>query len=46
MESNKIHSKKRIVLNILFADLKKFSRILNDIFRNKLKKYNKVSDIV
>jgi DDE superfamily endonuclease len=46
MESNKIHSKKRIVIEHTICRLKKFSRILADIFRNKLKKYNKVSDIV
>jgi hypothetical protein len=45
MESNKIHSKKRIVIEHTICKLKKY-RILADIFRNKLRKYNKVSDIV
>jgi hypothetical protein len=26
--------------------LKKYSRIMSDIFRNKLRKYNKISDVV
>jgi hypothetical protein len=45
---NKSHSKKRIVIeHTTICRLKKFNRILaSDIFRNKLKKYNKVSDIV
>jgi hypothetical protein len=42
---NKIHSKKRIVIEHTICRLKKF-RILADVFRNKLRKYNKVSDIV
>ena len=44
-EHNKIHSKKRIVIEHTICRLKKY-RILADIFRNKLRKYNKVSDIV
>jgi len=44
-EYNRIHSKKRIVIEHTICRLKKF-RILADVFRNKLKKYNKVSDIV
>jgi hypothetical protein len=44
-EYNRIHSKKRIVIAHTIYRLKKF-RILNDIFRNKLRKYNKVPDIV
>ena len=44
-EYNKIHSKKRIVIEHTICRLKKF-RILADVFRNKLRKYNKVSDIV
>jgi hypothetical protein len=42
---NRIHSKKRIVIEHTICRLKKY-RIMNDLFRNKLKKYNKVSDIV
>ena len=44
-EYNSIHSKKRIVIEHTICRLKKY-RILTDVFRNKLKKYNKVSDIV
>jgi hypothetical protein len=44
---NKNHSKKRIVIEHTICRLKKFSRILaSDIFKNKLRKYNKISDIV
>ncbi len=42
---NVIHSKKRIVVEHTICRLKKY-RIMNDIFRNKLRKYNRVSDIV
>ncbi len=44
-EFNKIHSKKRVVIEHTICRVKKY-RIMNDMFRNKLKKYNKVSDIV
>jgi hypothetical protein len=44
-ETNKSHSKKRIVVEHTICKLKKY-RILVDIFGNKLKKHNKVSDIV
>ncbi len=44
-EYNKIHSKKRVVVEHTIRRLKKY-RILADVFRNKLRKYNKVSDIV
>jgi hypothetical protein len=44
-EYNKIHSKKRIIVEHIISRLKKY-RIMSDIFRNKLRKYNKVSDIV
>ncbi|MER5175713.1 MAG: transposase family protein, partial [Candidatus Nitrosocosmicus sp.] len=40
-----IHSKKRIVVEHTICRLKKY-RIMSDIFRNKLRKYNKISDIV
>ena len=42
---NKIHSRKRIVIEHTICRLKKY-RIQSDIFRNKLRKYDKVSDIV
>ncbi len=44
-EYNKLHSKKRIVIEHTICRLKKY-RIMNDIFRNRLRKYDKVSDIV
>ena len=42
---NKNHSRKKIVIEHTICRLKKY-RIMSDIFRNKLRKYNKVSDIV
>ena len=45
MESNINHSKKRIKIEHAICRLKKY-RIFADIFRNKLRKYNQVSDIV
>ncbi len=44
-EYNVIHSKKRIVVEHTICRLKKY-RIMNDIFRNKLRNYNRISDIV
>ena len=44
-EYNKNHSRMRIVIEHTICRLKKY-RILSDVFRNKLRKYNKVSDIV
>lgn len=44
-EYNKIHSKKRIVIEHTICKLKKY-RIIREVFRNKLKRYDKVSDIV
>ncbi|MER5176069.1 MAG: transposase family protein [Candidatus Nitrosocosmicus sp.] len=44
-EYNRIHSKKRIVVEHTISRLKKY-RIQSDVFRNKLRKYKKVSDIV
>ncbi len=44
-EYNKNHSKKRIIVEHTISRLKKY-RIMSDIFRNKLRKYNKVTDIV
>ncbi len=42
---NTIHAKKRIMVEHTICRLKKY-RIMNDIFRNKLRKYNKMSGIV
>jgi len=42
---NQEHVKKRIMIEHVICRLKKY-RIFADVFRNKLKKYNKVSDIV
>jgi hypothetical protein len=39
-EYNKNHSKKRIVIEHTICRLKKY-RIMSDIFRNRLRKYNK-----
>jgi hypothetical protein len=44
-EYNKIHSKKRIIVEHTISRLKKY-RIMSNIFRNKLRKYNRMSDIV
>jgi hypothetical protein len=44
-ECNKSHSRKRIVIEHTICKMKKY-RILADIFRNKLRKYNGISDIV
>jgi hypothetical protein len=45
-EYNQYHSKKRIVIeHTIICRLKKY-RIQSEIFRNKLRKYDKVSDIV
>ena len=44
-EYNKNHSAKRIVIEHAICRIKKY-RIMNDVFRNRLRKYNRVSDIV
>ena len=44
-ERNKSHSRKRIVVEHTICRMKKH-RIMGDIFRNRLRKYNRVSDIV
>jgi hypothetical protein len=44
-EYNKNHSRKRIVIEHTICKLKKY-RIFADLFRNRLRKYDKVSDIV
>ena len=45
VEYNRIHAKKRIVVEHTICQFKKY-RIMSDIFRNKLRKYNRISDIV
>jgi hypothetical protein len=45
IEFNTIHSKKRIIVGHAICRMKKY-RIMSDTFRNKLRKYNKISDIV
>ena len=44
-EYNRNHSAKRIVVEHAICRIKKY-RIMNDVFRNKLRKYDKTSDIV
>jgi len=44
-ECNKSHSRKRIVIEHTICRMKKH-RIMSDIFRNRLRNYDKVSDIV
>ena len=44
-EYNMNHSKKRIVIEHTICRLKKY-RIMSQIFRNKLRKYDRISDIV
>jgi len=44
-ERNKSHSRKRMVIEHTICRMKKY-RIMGDIFRNRLRKYNRVSDIV
>jgi hypothetical protein len=44
-EYNRNHSARRVVIEHAICRIKKY-RIMNDVFRNRLTKYNKVSDIV
>jgi hypothetical protein len=44
-ETNKNHSKRRIVIEHTICRVKKY-RIMSEVFRNKLRKYDKISDIV
>lgn len=44
-ECNQNHSRKRMVIEHTICRLKKY-RIMGDTFRNRLRKYNRVSDIV
>jgi len=44
-EYNRNHSVKRIVIEHTIARLKKY-RIMNDVFRNRLRKYDRMSDVV
>jgi hypothetical protein len=44
-EYNRNHSAKRIVIEHTICRIKKY-RIMNDVFRNRLRKYDRISDIV
>ncbi len=44
-EYNKDHSKRRIIIEHTICRIKKY-RIMNDVFRNRLRKYDRISDIV
>ena len=44
-ECNQNHSKKRIVIEHTICRMKKY-RIMSNVFRNRLRNYDKVSDIV
>ena len=44
-EYNRDHSRRRIVIEHTICRIKKY-RIMNDVFRNRLRKYDKASDIV
>ena len=44
-EYNRIHARARVVVEHTICRIKKF-RIMSLIFRNRLKRYNKISDIV
>ncbi len=44
-EYNKSHSKKRIVIEHAICRIKKY-RIMSEVFRNRSRKYDRVSDIV
>ena len=44
-EYNRNHSSRRIVVEHAICRLKKY-RILNDVFRNRLKKYDRISDMI
>ena len=45
-EYNKGHSQKRIIIDYAISRLKKYRNTCANIFRNKLRKYDKVLDIV
>jgi hypothetical protein len=44
-EQNNHHSKKRIKIEHTICRVKKY-RIMNDVFRNRLRKYNEISNTV
>jgi hypothetical protein len=44
-ENNKSHFRKRIVIEHTICRLKKY-RIISETFRNRLRKYNRISDIL
>ena len=45
-ECNKSHSKKRIVIEHTICRMKKYRITIEDVFRNRLRNYDRVSDIV
>ena len=46
-ECNQNHSRKRMVIGYtIICRMKKYRIIIEDVFRNRLRKYNKISDIV
>ena len=45
-ECNKSHSKKRMVIEHTICRMKKYRIIIEKVFRNRLRKYNWVSDIL
>ena len=42
---NQNHSRERMVIEHTICRMKKY-RIMSDVFRNRLRKYNRISDIV
>ena len=42
---NRNHSSRRIVVEHAICRLKKY-RIMNDVFRNRLRKYDRISDMI
>ncbi len=44
IDYNKIHSRKRLVIEHTICRLKKY-RVISGVFRNRLRKYKKISDI-
>jgi hypothetical protein len=44
-EYNRNHSARRIVIEHAICRIKKY-RLMNDVFRNRLRKYDRISDIV
>ena len=44
-EYNRNHSLRRIVVEHVICRLKKY-RIMNDVFRNRLRRYDRISDMI